>query len=60
MRQVQFLQVPNLKKAAEKLINNDIRSSTKKMYKFKVKAFVTYCTKEGTNTKSCNPNLVLN
>ena len=60
MRQVQFLQVPNLKKAAEKLINNDIRGSIKKTYKSKVEAFATYCLKKDTNTKFCHPNVVIN
>ena len=47
---------PPLTAAAKKLINNDIRGSTKKAYKSKGKAFADYCTKEGTNTKSCHPN----
>ena len=53
-------QPPPLKAAAQELINDDIRSSTKKTYKSKVGVFATYCTKEGTNTKSCHPNVVIN
>ena len=51
---------PPLTAASKKLINNDIRGSTKRTYKFKVKAFADYCMKEGTNTKSCHPNVVIN
>ena len=46
--------------AAKRLINDNIRGSTKKAYMSKVKAFATYCMKEGTNTKSCHPNVVIN
>ena len=46
--------------AAQKLINDNIRGSTKKTYKSKVNTFATYCTKEGTNTKSFHPSVVCN
>ena len=50
---------PPLTAASKKLINNDIRGSTKKTYKSKVKAFADYCTKVGTKTRSCHPNVVI-
>ena len=53
-------QPPPLMAAAQELINNDIRGSNKKTYKSKVGVFATYCTKGGTNTKSCHPNTVIN
>ena len=51
---------PPLKAAAEKLINNNIRGSTKKMYKSRLKTFTDYCTKQGANMKSCPPYIVIN
>ena len=51
---------PPLTAAAKELINDIIRSFTKKTYKSKVGVFDAYCTKEGTNTKSCHPNVVIN
>ena len=53
-------QGPSLTAAAEELINNNIRRSTKKTYKSRVNIFVDYCTKQGANTKSCHPNIVIN
>ena len=46
--------------AAEKLINDNIRSSAKKTYMSRVNTFAAYCVKQGTNTKSCHPNIVIN
>ena len=58
-KEQQDKQPPPLTAAAQELIDNDIRGSTKVTYKSKVRVFPTYCTKAGTNTKSCHPNTVI-
>ena len=49
-----------LSEAAPDLLNNNIRTSTKALYKSKMKAFAKYCAISGADPKTCHPNVVVN
>ena len=42
------------------MLNKDIRTSTKALYKSKMKAFAKYCAISGANPKTCHPNVIVN
>ena len=50
----------SLTPAAKNLINSDVRPSTRKTYKSKLKAFLAHCAEEGCDSTSCGVDVILN
>ena len=50
----------SLTPAAKNLIDSDIRPSTSKTYKSKLKAFRAHCAEEGCNSVTCSVDVILN